>query len=269
MTIFEIRDESEKDRLLGYLFYYPKRKRFYTELLSSLDEWNAPFIFWGQVKKGEYSIGHEKSLEFVRQRIIPYDRQNIGMILRDNNMSEYDEYRLLLLSQGKCAQDEIYLVKVDEEDIVDEIKDRLSLKIKDVMPLNRNRVMAFFKNNRTGIADIEKLRKEDRMFSRILNDKDLFGNVKISPGGNGIEWGSSVSISAEELYEKCEDIDIIYEDIVGFLINRVVDTSEVSQLIGCSRQYINQLVNQGKIKPIKEGANNNLFMRSDIEEELA
>ena len=74
---------------------------------------------------------------------------------------------------------------------------------------------------------------------------------------------------AEELYEKCEDIDIIYEDIVGFLINRVVDTSEVSQLIGCSRQYINQLVNQEKIKPIKEGANNNLFMRSDIEEELA
>lgn len=268
MTIFEIKDESNKDRLLGYLFYYPKRKRFYTELLRSLDEWNAPFIFWGQVKKGEYSIGHEKSLEFVRQRIIPSDRQNIGMILRDNNITEYDEYRLLLLSQGRCAQDEIYLVKVDEESIVEEIKDRLTLKIRDVMALSGNRLMVFFKNYRTGIIDIEELRKEDRLFSRILSEKDIFSNVKMSPGGHGIEWGSSTSISAEELYEKCNEINISFEDIACFLNNRVIDTSEATKLLGCTRQYVNQLVNQNKIKPIKVGSNNNLFMRGDIEEDM-
>ena len=268
MTIFEIRDESDKDRLLGYLFYYPKRKRFYTELLESLDEWNAPLIFWGQVKKGEYSIGHEKSIEFVRQRIIPSDRQNIGMILRDNHISEYDEYKLLLLSQGRCAQDEIYLVKVDEENIVEEIKDRMSFKVKEVMTLRDNKVMVFFKNNRTGITDIEKLRKEDRLFSRIFRDTDIFKNVQVSPGGNGIEWGSSVYISAEELYVNCTETQICYEDIVGFIINRVADTSEATKLLGCTRQYINQLLKQDKITPIKSGSNNNLFMCGAIEEDL-
>ena len=268
MTIFEIRDESADDRLLGYLFYYPKRKRFYAELLSELDEWNAPFIFWEKVKKGQFSIGHEKSMEFVRQRIIPSDRQNIGMILKDNNLSEYDEYRLLYLSRGRCAQDDIYLVKADEEDINVEIKERLSKKVDDVMPLSEKRVMVFFKNHRTGIADIEKLRKEDRLFSRILSEEDLFKNVKISPGGNGIEWGSSVNISAEELYKECKEIDIKYEDIIGFMANRIVDTSEATQLLGCTRQYINQLVKQDKIKPIKEGSNNNLFLCRDIEEYL-
>ena len=203
MTIFEIKDESNEDRLLGYLFYFSKSKRFYAELLESLDEWNAPFIFWGQVKNCEYSIGHEKSIEFVRQRIIPSDRQNIGMILRDNNITEYDEYKLLLLSRGRCSQDEIYLVKTDEESIASEIKDRLMLKVRDVMPLGKNRVIVFFKDHRTGIVDIDKLRKEDRSFSRILREQDLFENVKMSPGGNGIEWGSSVGISAKELYEKC------------------------------------------------------------------
>ena len=268
MTIFEIKDESNKDKLLGYLFYYPKRKRFYTELLNTLDEWDAPFIFWRQVKNSEYSIGHEKSIEFVRQRIIPSDRQNIGMILRDNNINEYDEYKLLLLSQGRCAQDDIYLVKVDEESIVAEIKDRLTLKIRDIMILNGNRVMVFFKNHRTGIVDIEVLRKEDRLYSRILNEKDIFENVKISPGGNGIEWGSSLNISAEELYEKSNEINISYEDMIGFLVNRVVDTSEATNLLGCTRQYVNQLINQKKINPIKTGSNNNLFMRGDIEADL-
>ena len=48
----------------------------------------------------------------------------------------------------------------------------------------------------------------------------------------------------------------------------VVDTSEVTNLLGCSRQYVNQLVNQKKINPIKHGSNNSLFMRGDIEEDL-
>ncbi len=257
-----------KSRLLGYLFYYSKRKRFYTELLSSLDEWNAPFIFWKEIRKGEYSIGCEKSLEFVRQRIIPSDRQNIGMILKDNNISEYDEYKLLLLSNGRCAQDEIHLVKIGEESIAPEIKHRLTLKIKDVMTLKGNRVLVFFKDQKSGIVDIEELRKEDRLFSRVLREKDIFDSIRISPGGNGIEWGSSVSISAEELYEKCNEVDICYEDIVGFLANRVVDTSEATQILDCSRQYLNQLINQNKIQPLKKGLKSNLFLLREFEEDL-
>ena len=46
------------------------------------------------------------------------------------------------------------------------------------------------------------------------------------------------------------------------------EDSEATKLLGCTRQYVNQLVNQNKIKPIKVGSNNNLFMRGDIEEDM-
>lgn len=265
MIVFEIRDESNKDSLLGYLFYYPKSKRFYTELLGSVDEWSAPFIFWGQVKKGKYSIGYEESLEFVRQRIIPPDRQNIGMILRDNNISEYDEYKLLNLSLGRCAQDDLYLVKTNSDDLIPEIKERFKFKLKDVMVLSDFKIMVFFKNGKTGMADISELRKNDRLFSRVIKEKNVFENVSLSPGGNGVEWSGTTIVSAEEIYANCNEININYEDIVGFSKNRVIDTSEAAQLLGCTRQYINQLVNQKKLIPIKKVTNNYLFRRSDIE----
>ena len=115
MVTFEIRDAATGEkRLLGYLFYYERSRRFFAELLEKWDEWAAPFIFSGFVKRGIYSIDSEWSMKFVRQRIIPADRQNLGAILRDNNLREYDEYRLLLLSEGRCAQDDLYLVHVNE-----------------------------------------------------------------------------------------------------------------------------------------------------------
>ena len=92
MIVFEIHNKAENRRLLGYLFYYDRSKRFYTELLSDLDEWSAPFIFAGHVKRCEYSIDSVWSKKFVNQRIIPLDRQNLGSILKENGLKTYDEY---------------------------------------------------------------------------------------------------------------------------------------------------------------------------------
>ena len=125
MVVFEIRNKSEKDKLLGYLFYYERSKRFFSEILKEMDEWTAPFIFLGLIKRGIYSIDSIWSGTFVRQRIIPPDRQNLGSILRDNGLKEYDEFKLLQLSEGRCAQDELYLVRIHEEDINAEIRNRL------------------------------------------------------------------------------------------------------------------------------------------------
>ena len=65
-------------RLLGYLFYYERSRRFFAELLEGVDEWEAPFIFSSFVKKNIRSIDSEWSMKFVQQRIIPADRQNLG-----------------------------------------------------------------------------------------------------------------------------------------------------------------------------------------------
>lgn len=61
------------------------------------------------------TIDKDWSLRWVRERVIPPDRQNIGQILRENHMEFYDEFPLLVSNQGRSCQDECYLVQIEKE----------------------------------------------------------------------------------------------------------------------------------------------------------
>lgn len=273
MITFEIRDSSQvlrnnSDRILGFLFYFERHKRFYAELLSGVDEWDAPFMFKPFVEKKIFSIDHIWSKKWVELRIIPRERQNIGDILRDNGLKEYDEYRLLVLSEGRCAQDDCYVRKVKEKgDLPDEIIERLSKKVLDVMPLSNNRAIAFFRNGSSKTVSFNELAGDDRLFKKILSDEDVFMRMKVSPGGNGIEWDEDHFISAGRLYRVGKKADIAYEDILRFVDHRIMDTSEVSDELKVSRQYIHQLVSEGALKPLKARAKERSFQRALIESE--
>lgn len=267
--IFEIRDDGiEKNRLLGYLFYYERSKRFFTELLDEYDEWDLPFIFSGFVAKGQYSIGSDWSKKFVEQRIIPPDRQNLGSILKENGLREYDEHKLLLLSNGRCAQDEIHLEKISEESLDHSIKKRLSKKVRECIPLTGRRLLIFFRDDRAVISDINKLLGKERLFANIYRNDAAFEKVHVAPGGNGIEWDEERNIPAEQLYETGKRTDIRYEDMAAFAEKRLVDTTGACKLLNCSRQYINQLVREKRLTPVRAASNNNLFLKSDIESEI-
>lgn len=106
MRIFAIKDDTlPKDKVLGYLIYHEPSRSFYIELPDGADSWDMPLLLSSFADHGEYSIGSAWSRRFVQQRIVPQDRQNIGQILRDNDLSEYDEFSLLMLSMGRCEQD--------------------------------------------------------------------------------------------------------------------------------------------------------------------
>lgn len=268
MTIFEIRDSSiDSGKLLGFLFYYERSRRFFAELLSEVNEWEAPFIFSGFVKKRQYSIDSEWSMRFVRQRIIPYERQNIGSILKANKLKEYDEYKLLLLSEGRCAQDELYLVKTKPDMLTGEIKERLAKKVSDVIPLPDFKALVFFKDKSVRRIDIEAITAGNRLFANVLKDNNIFSSVKVSPGGNGIEWDSDRFLPAELLHTVGTESQVTYEDMMSFVSSRVIDTTKAASMLGCSRQYINQLVKQGRLNPLLSESNNRLFLLSEIEAE--
>lgn len=268
MVIFEIRDgATNENRLMGYLFYYERSRRFYAELLKNLDEWTAPFVFAGFVKRGIYSIDSDWTMSFVRQRIIPYDRQNLGAVLKANKLREYDEYKLLQMSEGRCAQDELFLVRCKESDVVSDIQDRLKEKVRDVLPMEELKIMVFFMDDTSRIINIGRMLADDRRFANIFKDDGLFQNVKASPGGNGIEWGEERFISAEILRHAGEDAHINYNELLTFVRKRVIDTTEAAGLLNCSRQYIGQLSSKGRITPLKCGSNNSLFLKCDIERE--
>jgi len=61
-----------------------------------------------------------------------------------------------------------------------------------------------------------------------------------------------------KINNKCELID--------FITNNILSTSEVASMLNCSRQYIDKLVKQGKLKPVKSLTKANLFLKSDIED---
>ncbi len=269
MIIFEICEKRSKtESLLGYLFYYEKSRRFFAEILKENDEWTAPFMFSGLVRKGIYSIDSEWSGRFVKQRIIPPDRQNLGSILRDNNLKSYDELKLLLLSEGRCAQDELYLKRISEEDILPEIKERLDRKVLDVMALSGNKALVFFRDKESRILDVQEMEGGDRRFANVLNNKDVFENVRVSPGGNGIEWGEDRFISAELIRKKGKKSEIDFDDLRVFIQTRLYDTSEITDYLGCSRQYIKQMADKGKITPVRAQPNSNLYFKSTFEAEL-
>ena len=100
MKIFAIRDESTQEQKdLAYLLYYEQEKRFYIELPENADAWETPLLLDSFVKRGETTVNSYWSRIWVEQRIVPPDRQNIGEILRDNHLKEYDEYALLILTR--------------------------------------------------------------------------------------------------------------------------------------------------------------------------
>ena len=126
MKIFAIRDEAaENKKDLAYLFYYELEKRFSIELLNKADPWELPLLIASFIKDNVTTVNPYWSKVWVQQRIIPTDRQNITEILRDNNLEEYDEFELLMLAMGRCAQDDYYLVPINENQLPEEIVKRL------------------------------------------------------------------------------------------------------------------------------------------------
>ena len=267
MKIFEIHNDETK-WITGYLFYYEHSARFYTELPRRLDEWKVPAMFYSSVKRGEYSIGHKLSMKWVMQRIIPAERQNIASVLKENHLKEYDEYKLLRLSEGRCAQDDDYITETGVEMLPEEILLRLSKKIKDVIPLSRYRALIFFCDGKARNTDLKALVADDRLFAAVMSDEKLFMRIKLSPGGNGLEWDADRIIPAEQLYNSGTETALGYDDILNFVNLRLLDTSQLSRRLDVSRQYINQLVDKDKLTPVSILTNTQLFSSADIERGL-
>ncbi|MDP7980832.1 DNA-binding protein [Bacillus multifaciens] len=54
------------------------------------------------------------------------------------------------------------------------------------------------------------------------------------------------------------------DDLIRFINEETVNTTEAVSILGCSRQYIHQLVTEKKLIPIKEMPRDRLFFKEDI-----
>ncbi len=266
MRIFVIRDDELGQKDLGYLLYYEQSKSFYIELPVNADEWDTPLILSSFIRRGEHSVNAYWSLQWVRQRIIPQDRQNLGQILRDNNLTEYDELALLLLGHGRCAQDSVYIEEISG--LPDSIKQRWDYKIEDVIPLSGYCLLVFFRDGSARKISIKEVTKENRSFIPYLSCEERFNTVKLQPDGYGIQWSDSAVLSDQFLYHSGEIIPLQLDDFYRFVSLRIVNTAEAQKLLNCSRQNIADLVRRKKLHPVRTDGNNRLFKLTEIQQRM-
>ena len=265
MKIFAIRDESTTEQKdLGYLLYYAKDKRFYIELPENADPWETPLLLSSFLKKGETSINSYWSKVWVQQRIVPTDRQNIGQILKKYNLSAYDEFDLLMIAKGRCAQDDYYLVPMSKDQLPREILQRFLTKIEDVIPLSNRNLLVFFSDGKVKKCSLKQYCTEHTQFGILLKNDAFFQNVKIQTGGFGVSWGENLMLSDRFLYDLGRAVPLSLEDFEHFVQLRVYTSAEATEYLGCSRQYLEQLRKRGKLHPIKESGKAVLYSKSEL-----
>ncbi|HDR6822044.1 DNA-binding protein [Bacillus thuringiensis] len=54
------------------------------------------------------------------------------------------------------------------------------------------------------------------------------------------------------------------DDLIRFIQDEIVNTSEALEILGCSRQNLNVMVQKEKVKPIKEMSRDRLYFKEDI-----
>ena len=92
----------------------------------------------------------------------------------------------------------------------------------------------------------------------------MFQLVRILPGGYGIYWEETMSISDAELYDTGITIPLSSSDFKNFVEHRVINAAEAAELLDCSRQNINDLVKRNKLHPVKATDKNTLFLKSEV-----
>jgi len=58
------------------------------------------------------------------------------------------------------------------------------------------------------------------------------------------------------------------QDLRKFLEDEIINTAEATQILGCSRQNIDDLVRRNKLIPIKVFPRDRLFLKSDVLERV-
>lgn len=265
MKLFAVRDDTDPHRKdLAYLFYYESAKQFYIELPAHADPWETPILLSTFAERKEYTIGPEWSFRWVRNRIVPRERQNIGQILRDNGLEAYDEFSLLMLAMGRCAQDDYYLAPIREDSLPKSILRRFQKHVSDALSLKEFHLLVFFQNGTVKLCSLEAYFQTRPEFSILLRRPDYFPMWKVLPGGYGISWDVGMNLSYDWLYQNGRSLPVHADAFQDFVQQCVVSTQEAADLLDCSRQNIDDLTKREKLLPIKSFEKQTLYLKSDV-----
>lgn len=139
----------------------------------------------------------------------------------------------------------------------------LSIKIANVVPLPDMQLLVFFENGVIKKFDVKPIIKDYPEFEA-LKEPALFQLVKVEPGGYGVSWNEDLDCSEGEIWENGVEVPLSTEDFISFTQHEIVNTNEVADMLGCTRQNVVAAIKSGHIRPIKTYQRTKLFLRSDV-----
>lgn len=123
-AFFVIRDGARRKMQPCAFMRFSQEKGFEIELAPGISPDDVPAFFVPFVKDKQETISSELSLRWVRERIPPSGRQNLGEILNAHNLSEYSELELLRSGRGESSQDSFIVEEINEESFNSRTLDR-------------------------------------------------------------------------------------------------------------------------------------------------
>ena len=265
MKIFAIRNaDIDKKKDLAYFFFSEKNRECCIEILQNADEWELPFVLDSYARRKHLTLGMSETLRFISQRIVPSDRQNIGMILKDNGLETYDEVSLFLLSEGRCAQDHCFLQKITETELPETIKERYKRRIVSAVPVASDQYLIAFMDGTVISFDLKKQVKVFPFLQRILTYAEKLQDLEIKGLGTEVACNQIGSISSDYLYEEGVKLSYALDDMIRLTNASMVTTQTMTELLGCSRQNINDMVKRGRISPMNTDTREQFFLRTEL-----
>lgn len=109
---FRIIDSSKRNAAPCAYLIYDENDELRIEISegSTVDE--VPAFFIPFVEKGERIISGTFAMRWLRERIVPSGRQNLGEVLRAAELNEYNELALLQNGEGRSSQDSFLVQEI-------------------------------------------------------------------------------------------------------------------------------------------------------------
>jgi len=238
LKVLEIRN---KNNIYAYLFYTSNpNDSYYIEINEKATD--LPVFFSMFSEKNKYIINSYYSEKFIFERIIPYERQNIGSILRENHMYNYNPIDFYVRSRGISSMDDSNIKIIKAEDIIDNVKERRKHLIKDFVVLKNNKLVIFFINGESKIIDIEN--NQNKPFLSLFGEEIIFD--------------SKYRFDYDYLYNNGKDFPLTYDDLINYMNDNILNSGDICEKYSISRQYVNKRSDEF----IR--INNNLYLKNDI-----
>lgn len=101
---FSIHEPNKPE--VGKLYYDTETRQFRLEVYKDANKNDVTFLMRIMLEREMYVVEHDLAICFVRERLVPPNRQNIAQILADLNMPYYDECLFLERLHGRCVMDD-------------------------------------------------------------------------------------------------------------------------------------------------------------------